>query len=192
LRADDQTFRLIVAANDSVVRASDGWNSYIEQHWVGSLQPAVLGGSFWSLVEGSGPTAMYDLLLDGARSGHPISIDIWAGGREATTKVVLSVASCNASGSVELTLRPLGRRRHQPLAIFNKDAQRTADDVGVCSFCLSVFSFGWQELERGLRQLRFPFDGPQPQIAPRVCDQCERMISSTCAAFRLGATNRSS
>jgi hypothetical protein len=189
LRTDHQTLRLTIAANDSVVRASDGWNSFVEEHWVGSLQPVVPDTSFWSIVAGSRPTAMYDLLLETARSGHSIGIDVWAAAREATTKVELSVAPCDALGHVELTLRSLGRRRHQPLAIFEKMAERTADEVDVCSFCLSVRSFGWQEVERALRQLRFPFVGPQPQIVPRVCDQCERTISTSCAPFRLGAGN---
>jgi hypothetical protein len=191
LRTEDQTFQLIVAANNSVVRASDGWNSFIEQHWVGSFQPAAPGASFWSLVGGSGPTAMYDHLLEVARSGNSISIDIWAAARETTTKAALTVAPSDALGNAELTLRSLGSRRHQPLAIFDRLAQRTADEVDICSFCLSVFSFGWQELERGLSQLRFSFDGPQPQIVPRVCDQCERMISTSSGAFRLGASNSS-
>jgi hypothetical protein len=192
LRADHQTLRLTIAANDSVVRASDGWDSFVEEHWVGSLQPVVPDASFWSIVAGSRPAAMYDLLLETARSGHSISIDIWAAAREATTKVELSVAPCDALGDAELTLRSLGRRRRQPLAIFDKTVQRTADEVDVCSFCLSVRSFGWQEVERGLSQLRFPFDGPQPQIVPRVCDQCERTISTSCAPFRLGASHSSS
>jgi hypothetical protein len=178
--------RLIVAANDSVVHIGDGWNSFVERHWVGSLLPVVPGTSFWSGVAGSGPTAMYDLLLEHARSRQSISIDIWAAAYDTTTKVDLSIAPSDAPGSVELTLRSLGRRRREPLAIFDKAAPRTADEVDVCSFCLSVFSFGWQELEFGLSQLRFSADAPPPRIAPRVCDECKRTISTSCAAFRLG------
>jgi hypothetical protein len=132
---------------------------------------------------------MYDLMLECARSRHTVSIDIWAADRNTATKVELSVATTDANGGVELVLRSLSPRRREPLAIFDKVVSRTADDVGVCSFCVSLFSFGWQEAEHGLRQLRFPFDGPQPRIVPRVCDQCEHMITRSCAVFRAGASH---
>jgi hypothetical protein len=187
-RSVNQTFRLSVAVDDSVVGSCEGWNSFVEQHWVGSLRPVVPGASFWSSVEGSSPAAMYDLLLACARSRQTaVSIDVWAAGRETATKLELSIAPSRADGGVELVLRSLARRQGQQFAIFDKGAQRTADEVGVCSFCLSVFAFGWQTTERGLDQLRFASDGPQPRIVPRVCDQCERTITGLFAVFRPGA-----
>lgn len=188
-RSFDQTLRLSVSVDDSVIGSSDGWNSFVERHWVGSLRPVVPGASFWSFVEGSSPAAMYDLLLACARSRQAaVSIDIWAAGPQNATKVELSIAPRGTDGGVDLVLRSLARRQGQPFGIFDKDAQRTSDEVGVCSFCLSVFAFGWQETERGLGQLRFASDGPQPRIVPRVCDQCERRITGLSAVFRPGAS----
>jgi hypothetical protein len=183
-RYGDQTPRLSLAADDSVVGSHDRWNTFIEHHWVGSLRQVVPGASFWSFVEGSRPAVMYDLLLAYARSRQTaVSIDVWAAGPQDVKKVELSIAPSGANGGIELVLRSLARRRGQPFAIFDKGAERTADEVGVCSFCLSVFAFGWQETERGLGQLRFASDGPQPRIVPRVCDQCERTITGLSVVF---------
>jgi hypothetical protein len=176
---------LVVAPDDSVAAVSESWNWFVGRSRVGSFAPAAVGGSFWSSVDGAGPAAMYELLLERVRSGFTVSVDVWAAEAERAAKVELTAVP-GAAGGVQIELRELFERRRR-LALFDCEVPRTGDAVDVCSFCHAVLAFGWTDAERGLRLLGFPLEGPQPRLVARVCDECERAISSGCGALGLRA-----
>lgn len=175
--------QLLIGVDDSIVGLDDGWNDFVQRQRVGSFLPASLGTRL--AVEGATATALYELMRWRARSQHPVSLDIWAASPDRTTKVELALELVGED--VALRLAPLFDRRREPLRLFDRAAERGDDRVTVCGFCQRVRAFDWAEPETAIRQLRIRADGPQPQLAPGVCDDCERHVYAACGGVHVAA-----
>jgi hypothetical protein len=185
VRDTSRPLALRIGANDIVELVDDRWNTFVAGGRIGALKPALDGAPFWSAVEGGHAASLYGRMLERARDRHAVVIDLTAVSASDRLRIALTVTPV-ADGAVDLSLRTVQTRRTVPLALFDPAAERTDEGIKSCSFCQRIFGFSWQEAEVGVRQLRIAPHGPQPQLQPAICDDCERAVYASCKASALG------
>jgi hypothetical protein len=176
---------LRIDAEGGVELVDDRWNAFVAGRRVAALTPIDDGAPFRSAIEGGDAAALYDRILERARRGHSVDVDVIAMSATERMRLVLRVAP-DGHGAIDLGLRTIHRRRTLPVPLFDPDSERSDESVKSCAFCQRIFGFSWEEAHSSLRQLRIEADEPQPLLRSAVCDDCERSIYASCRITPLG------
>lgn len=176
---------LTIDGNDVVAQAGEGWDDFLREYRVASLQTVQEGMSFSSVVASPKADSLFRAMFARARDRYPVAVEVRAFASDRVSGGELLLRSRGFDGAVEISLRLLSQRALEPIPLLDPNAARDHSELSLCVFCGRLRAFEWVDPPVAVQQLRIDQDGPQPTLSEDACRDCEDAVLAQCALSRL-------
>ncbi len=165
-----------IDADDIIIYVNHPWIVFAKDNGAASLAKEVLGSLLWDHLCSSEVVTIYRALVRRAREEpRPRTFLFRCDSPTARREMKMTIEPL-PNHHVEFRCHLLREEPHEAIPLLDTLANRSAEHLRMCAWCLRVKLHGWLELEEAISILGLLEEKMPPQISHGICERCKDAV----------------